>query len=474
MNTVFFGKASDLSADFSWKDIFSDVFKPHSKDERNRLLTKGIGNNVPSPDQMLKQWQKPWLFFWVGIIGLALSILALFSWNIFAGTGMGVLLFILPAFVMPLTALIFFWEMDISGTISIFETLLMMLLGGILSLTVTGIMRNLLTLPDVDYLMVALPEELSKLIIVLVLLSRSKYRYGLQGILIGGAVGVGFSAIESAGYAWSAFDQSFASQGLAAATQDLTQSLLARGVLSIGGHVVWAALYGGALGLMKKGGKLQFQSLLDPLVIMTWTGAFLLHTLWNLDAGAFVGIFPDSVVIFLYRLESMYIKYAVLILLAWMLLLFVMRKGIRQMVAVSRLYGSGAAAAQPAVQARQSALPQRPDLAPVLTVKASGNVNHGRSYLLVPGKSLVFGRDPARANVTVPPDTRGISAVHCEIKVKDGVPVLIDRNSSYGTFFSNGQKLEPNVPYKIKGRVRFYLADPKNYFEIDVNPPKGH
>src|SRR5699024_8113241 len=106
-----------------------------SKDERNRLLTKGIGNNVPSPDQMLKQWQKPWLFFWVGIIGLALSILALFSWNIFAGTGMGVLLFILPAFVMPLTALIFFWEMDISGTISIFETLLMMLLGGILSLT---------------------------------------------------------------------------------------------------------------------------------------------------------------------------------------------------------------------------------------------------------------------------------------------------------------------------------------------------
>ena len=275
MNTVFFGKASDLSADFSWKDIFSDVFKPHSKDERNRLLTKGIGNNVPSPDQMLKQWQKPWLFFWVGIIGLALSILALFSWNIFAGTGMGVLLFILPAFVMPLTALIFFWEMDISGTISIFETLLMMLLGGILSLTVTGIMRNLLTLPDVAYLMGPLPEELSKLIIVWVLLSRSKYRYGLQGILIGGAVGVGFSAIESAGYAWSAFDQSFASQGLAAATQDLTQSLLARGVLSIGGHVVWAALYGGALGLMKKGGKLQFQSLLDPLVIMTWTGAFL-------------------------------------------------------------------------------------------------------------------------------------------------------------------------------------------------------
>ena len=96
--------------------------------------------------------------------------------------------------------------MDISGTISIFETLLMMLLGGILSLTVTGIMRNLLTLPDVAYLMGRLPEELSKLIIVWVLLSRSKYRYGLQGILIGGAVGVGLSAIESAGYAWSAFD----------------------------------------------------------------------------------------------------------------------------------------------------------------------------------------------------------------------------------------------------------------------------
>ena len=73
MNTTFFEKASNLSKDFSWKDIFSDVFKPHTREDRSRLMLKGMGNHVPSPAQMLRQWQKPWLFLWAGAIGLAIA-----------------------------------------------------------------------------------------------------------------------------------------------------------------------------------------------------------------------------------------------------------------------------------------------------------------------------------------------------------------------------------------------------------------
>ena len=475
MNTVFFEKASDITKDFSWKDIFADTFKPHTKEQRAALLTKGIGNNIPAPSQMLKQWQKPWLFFWIGIVGIVISVFSLISWNIFSSSAMGVVLFMIPAFVMPLTALIFYWEMDITGSISIFETLLMMLLGGLLSLTVTGILRVILTLPDAAYILGPLPEEIAKFAIVWILLSRRKYNYGLQGILIGGAVGVGFSAMESAGYAWDAFEYALAAAnqaGLGAytqtfVTQKVTNTIIIRGFLAIGGHVVWAALYGGALGLLKGRGKMRAGFLGDPSVIMTFSGAVLLHTLWNLDSDAFVGVFPASIVNFISKLDRLFIVNILLTIAGWMLLFFIMRKCIRQAVAVAGHSAPvGAIAGQPHVQ---GGMQPRPVGRMLLTVAATGKLNHGQEYKLAQGSSLVFGRDKTRANVAVPSDTKGVSAVHCEIKVKEGFLVLIDRNSTYGTFFSDGTRLKPNVPYKLKDSVKFYLASEDNQFVVRMH-----
>lgn len=65
-----------------------------------------------------------------------------------------------------------------------------------------------------------------------------------------------------------------------------------------------------------------------------------------------------------------------------------------------------------------------------------------------------------------PEGTGGISARHCEIKIKEGVPVLIDRGSTYGTYMADGQKLEANRPYRIADGMMFYLASPDNRFEI--------
>ncbi len=63
---------------------------------------------------------------------------------------------------------------------------------------------------------------------------------------------------------------------------------------------------------------------------------------------------------------------------------------------------------------------------------------------------------------------KGISLNHCEVKWKEGFPVLIDRNSTYGTYFGNGQKLEPNVPYKLRDHVKFYLGSSENEFTIHI------
>lgn len=79
------------------------------------------------------------------IAGLVLSVLIGISCVIFPGYGMLLMLCLLPAFVVPLSVMLFYWEMNIPGNISIYEALLLTLLGGCLSLTVTGIMRTVLS-----------------------------------------------------------------------------------------------------------------------------------------------------------------------------------------------------------------------------------------------------------------------------------------------------------------------------------------
>ena len=456
MNTTFFERAADIHGNFSWKDIFSDAIKPHGRKELNQLLTKGIGENVPAPGQMLEIWQKPWLFFRVALAGIALSLLILASWNIFSSTAMGVMLFMIPSFVLPLAAAVFFWEMNIPGNVSLYEMLLLVLLGGVLSLTVTGVVRNLFDMPDAAFLVGPLPEEAAKLAIVYLLLKRNKYRCGLQGILIGGAVGVGFSAMESAGYAWDNFTSAImTAQEFSIVTDSVTDVIVARSLLSPGGHVVWAALYGGALGLAmgRNGGTIRLGLLTDKLVIASWSGAFLLHTAWNFDPLYFYGLLPESWIVFFLRLQAMYINYILLIVLGWAFLLFIMRKSIVQVIEANR---GAAAARRPAAS---------PGVAKSLTVKALSGPLAGRQFTVGSSGSLTFGRSKAN-QVCFPADTKGVSSVHCEIQFRNGSPVLIDRNSTYGTFLDSGKKLEPNAGVRLENHGRFYLGGKSNLFSV--------
>lgn len=124
MNTTFFQKASENKRSISWGDIFSDVWKKHRKDQRTALLTKGMGSHIPAPNRMLSDWQKPWLFARVLIAGLVLSVLIGISCVIFPGYGMLLMLCLLPAFVVPLSVMLFYWEMNIPGNISTFTIVL--------------------------------------------------------------------------------------------------------------------------------------------------------------------------------------------------------------------------------------------------------------------------------------------------------------------------------------------------------------
>jgi RsiW-degrading membrane proteinase PrsW (M82 family) len=92
------------------------------------------------------------------------------------------------------------------------------------------------------YVGVGLIEEAVKLA-ALWLLARRLPRYTMRdGIVLGAAVGFGFAALESAGYAFNAL---FTSNGLSLI--NLVETEVLRGILAPVGHGLWTAILGGAL-----------------------------------------------------------------------------------------------------------------------------------------------------------------------------------------------------------------------------------
>lgn len=80
---------------------------------------------------------------------------------------------------------------------------------------------------------------------------------------------------------------------------------------------------------------------------------------------------------------------------------------------------------------------------------------------------LVIGRGPA-CGLRLPEGTPGISSQHCCIRYQQGVPVLIDLNSSFGTYLGDGRKLPPNYPVPVAAGSRFYLGSTNCLFQLTL------
>lgn len=101
-----------------------------------------------------------------------------------------------------------------------------------------------------------------------------------------------------------------------------------------------------------------------------------------------------------------------------------------------------------------------------LTLTCLSGPLRGQSYP-VGTEGLVIGRDPS-CGVRLPNNTPGVSGRHCCIRWQQGVPVLIDLGSSYGTFQGDGRKLPPNYPAQLAAGSRFYLANNNCLFQITL------
>ena len=118
--------------------------------------------------------------------------------------------------------------------------------------------------------LVGLIEEGCKILAVIIVARRMHPRSRIDGLLLGAAVGMGFAALESTGYAFTAF----LTQGQATAS---IISTVLRGLLAPFGHGTWTAILGAVL--FQQSGPRRFRITLP--VILTYLFVSLLHGLWD-------------------------------------------------------------------------------------------------------------------------------------------------------------------------------------------------
>ena len=118
---------------------------------------------------------------------------------------------------------------------------------------------------------VGLIEEGAKVLGILVVARRRRHDREIDGLILGAAAGMGFAALESTGYAFTAF---LASRGSLTETVALT---LIRGMLAPLGHGTWTVILASVLFRDARGGHFR----IDSGVIGALLTVVLLHGLWD-------------------------------------------------------------------------------------------------------------------------------------------------------------------------------------------------
>lgn len=407
-----------LRSKLAIKELLSDTFKSHSVSAMEKLLTIGTAQTTSPPDKMILEWDKPWLYFRVFAVGLIFTALAviLTMEGVRAGR---TLLSSLPVFIMPLTVLTFFWEMNIPRNISILKVFMIFLMGGMLSILVLPYLGHF-QLPATEY--AAFTEEPAKLLVTALFVYFINPRYIFNGLLIGAAVGAGFGAFESFDYVM--YDDNPIGQ------------MLYRSVKIFGSHLMWAAIEGGALVMVKEKSPLKISHFVDPNFLPYLAIPMSLHFINNHDVeiGIEVPFFGD-------------LKRLLICGVALYTVSILINKAIVQILT-------------DAIDDSPSP-PQPTTTTMTIRIKALSGSLKGQEWILQKGQELTVGR--FECNIKIPKNETLVSREHCKITLHDD-GVYIKDGSKHGTFLQNGQRLQPNTWVKVTGN--FYLASPDNMFSI--------
>lgn len=259
---------------FSLREMFGEVFKRRTAEELDDYLVVGTARTTPDVQDVKVAWPRPWLFgrvlLFVAILYAGLAYAAFNFGNIYAVPGM----LMLGALAVPLATLTLFFELNVPRNVPLYTALMLMAFGGVFSIIVALFGYKVSHLSWLGASSAGIVEESGKLLVVALVMHQARYRYILNGLLFGAAVGAGFAWFESAGYA---FAELLNTQSLVAAVQE-TQ---VRALLAPFAHGAWTAIAAGALWRAKGNAPMTIRPFLEGRFWRAFLIPVVLHMLWN-------------------------------------------------------------------------------------------------------------------------------------------------------------------------------------------------
>ncbi len=188
-------------------------------------------------------------------------------------------LLFLGAFVVPTSFVLYVYEREPVRDIPLPLLAVSFLWGGVVATVAAGVLeyQALRALGPLQLFGVGFIEESTKLFMPMILFGfAARYRSEAHGLVFGVAAGMGFAALESMGYGFTALMRS---QG---DIHDAESLLLVRGLLSPAGHAAWTGLVCAVLWRERaKAGRF----VLNWAVFGAFAAAVLLHALWDIFDG---------------------------------------------------------------------------------------------------------------------------------------------------------------------------------------------
>jgi RsiW-degrading membrane proteinase PrsW (M82 family) len=215
--------------------------------------------------------RRPWLR--ILLTGLALWLLTVAVIFLTGNPNLIPTLVLLGSFLVPVTFVVWAFERRDTGELTptlVFSTFLT---GGVLGVLGASVLESYLLSPSPWlFVGVGLIEEAVKLAALAVLTRHLAVKSVRDGMILGAAVGFGFAAFESAGYAFTAL---FTVKGLS--LMQLVQTEVLRGLLAPVGHGLWTAILGGVLFSASD----RHHFLITGRLVLAYLGVSLLHALWD-------------------------------------------------------------------------------------------------------------------------------------------------------------------------------------------------
>lgn len=430
------------SGRLTFRQIFSNTFKRHTQEDALRSL----GARPTSGRDMLKTWQRPWMFVWLFGILMIMAVLEYLQTSPGYLSSTDFTFAIITSLIVPFTVSLMVWEMDMHRNVSILDFLLLLFLGGLIAITLASPINTKIT---EDYASshhvsfeqadiatawtAALVEEPAKLLCALafiLLTSRNKKLYCLDGLAIGVAVGAGFAFWENFHYA------------INAGAARLNVAAIQRTVWGIfGSHMLYTAPFVGALCHGMNGGKLTAKCFLNPLFIATLLLGMGCHALNNF------GMYQtNSINILGIRIVLMQVMQCVV---TWPMLLYMLRRGINQALRANEV---NKMIEQIHTQAHASA-----------ALLCRRGTFAGSAIAVEENSPVVIGRQKEECNLILKGEK--VSRRHGMLRSEKGRLIYRDLGSSNGSFV-NGKSIPRETDVTLKTGDVLELGSAAEGFEV--------